>query len=176
MKAKQGRLDRVARLVPYYLAAGLAGALAVYAEYRARGTVLLVPAFHWTSRPIPGRVLVSPAGDYSLSFKHTRLDWRLVSRGGKPGHPALTAGTAAGWRLRVWESPAGAGAAPSGTDLGGGLRLGSDAVVRGRFAAGAKDLTLEFSPPPFVWAPDETTAADLAEIARSLKPAELKAD
>lgn len=178
MKAKEGRLDRVARLLPYYAAGGLLGAGALYAEYRISGTVLLMPAFHWVSRPIPGGTLASPAGEYSLSFKHTRLDWRLVARGAGPGGPALTAGTASGWRLRVWEDAAGAGPRPEGEELpgGGALRRAADGVVRAGARAGAKDVTLEFTPPPGGSAPDEAALADMAELVRSLKPAAFKPD
>ncbi len=40
--------------------------------------------------------------------------------------------------------------------------------------AGAKDVTLEFVPPAPGAVPDEATLADMAEIVRSLKPAEIK--
>lgn len=177
MKERGGPLDRFARLFPFLLAGGALGAGGLYAEYRLAGTVLLVPAFNWTSRQIAGGILVSPAGEYSLSFKHTRLDWRLLGRGGGPAVPAVTAGTGTGWRLYVWEKAAGGGAAPWGEALPGtaGLRRAADGVVRGAFRAGAKDVTLEFVPPMAGATPDEATLADMAEIVRSLKPAEIKA-
>lgn len=176
MKAKPGRLERVLRLVPYYGAGLLLGTAALYAESRLLGTVLLVPTFNWTSRSLPGATLPSPAGEYSFSFKHTRLDWRLVARGGSGVGPALTVGTKEGWRLRVWESAAGTGPEPWGAELpgGAGLRLAADGTVRKAVRVGSKDVTLEFSPPPGVAAPDETALADMAEVARSLKPSEMK--
>lgn len=175
MRKRGGRLDRFARLLPFLLAGGALGAGGLYAEYRLAGTVLLVPAFNWTSRRIEGGVLASPRGEYSLSFKHTRLDWRLLGRGGGPTGPAATAGTAAGWRLYVWEKAAGAGGDPWGEELpgAGGLRRAADGVVRGAFRPGSKDVTLEFVPPSAGAAPDEATLADMAEIVRSLKPSEM---
>lgn len=176
MRERRTWLGRFARLLPYYLGAALLGGGALYAEYRLTGTVLLVPAFNWTSVSIPGATLASPAGEYSLSFRNTRLDWRLVSRGGGPVGPALTVGTASGWRLRVWETAAGSGPTPWGEPLpaGNGLRRAADGVVRGAFRAGSKDVTLEFCPPAGGAAPDDTTLADMLEISRSVKPSEMK--
>lgn len=176
MKAKPGRLERVLRLVPYYGAGLLLGAGALYAESRLLGTVLLVPSFNWTSRSLPGAAVASPAGEYSLAFKHTRLDWRLVAREAAGVGPVLTLGTKEGWRLRVWERAAGTGPAPWGAELTGapGLLLADDGTVRRAVRVGAKDVTLEFSPPAGVRVPDDTVVADMAEIARSLKPSEMK--
>jgi hypothetical protein len=176
MKPKERLLDRVARLVPYYLAGALVGAGCLYAESRVFGTVLMVPTFNWTSRSIPGATLASAAGEYSVSFKHTRLDWRLVSRGAGVVGPAFTAGTRAGWRLHVWETAPGTGAELWGEALPGapGLRRSDDGVVRGSFRAGSKDVTLEFAPPPGGADPDENVLADILSISRSLKPSEIK--
>ena len=175
-KPKEGRLDRFARLVPFLLAGVGLGAGALYAEYRLLGTLLFVPAFNWTSRAIPGAVLTSPAGEYSLSFKHARLDWRLVSRGAGPVGPAAVAGTRSGWRLHVWETAPGAGLEAWGEPLPGapGLRRASDGVVRAAFRVGAKDVTFEFVPPPGGEAPDGPMLADMVELCRSLKPSEVK--
>lgn len=177
MKTKGGRLDRFARLLPFLLAGGALGAGGLYAEYRLAGTVLLVPAFNWASRSLPGGAWASPAGEYSLSFKHTRLDWRLVSGARGLVGPAATLGVRTGWRLLVWEDSSGSGGEPWGEELPGGrgLRRAADGVVRGAFRGGAKDVTLEFTPPPGGAAPDENTLADFVEIARSLKPSEMKA-
>ena len=174
MKAREGRLDRIARLLPYYGLGALLSAGGLYAEYRLLGTVLLVPAFHWTSRSIPGAVLSSPTGEYSVSFKHTRLDWRLVSRGSGRVGPALTAGTRSGWRMHVWETAPGAGSEPWGDELAPGLRRAADGVVRGAFRAGSKDVTLEFVPPAGEGTPDAATLADMVELSRSLKASEIK--
>lgn len=176
MKAKEGALDRIARLLPFYLAGALLGAGGLYVEYRLLGTVLLMPAFNWTSRSIPGAALASAAGEYSMSFKYTRLDWRLVSRGTGVVGPSFTAGTRSGWRLHVWETAPGTGAELWGTPLPGafGLRRAEDGVVRGAFRVGSKDVTLEFVPPLGVFDPDENVLADILSISRSLKPSEIK--
>jgi hypothetical protein len=176
MRPKERLLDRVARLVPFYLAGALVGAGALYAESRVLGTVLMVPTFNWTSRSIPGAALASPAGEYSVSFKHTRLDWRLVSRGAGVVGPAFTAGTRSGWRLHVWETAPGTGASLWGDALPGapGLRRSDDGTVRGAFHVGSKDVTLEFAPPAGVSEPDENVLADILSISRSLKPSEIK--
>lgn len=177
MRERRSWLGRFGRLVPYYFGAVLLGVAALYGEYRLTGNVLLVPAFNWSSVGIPGGTLASPKGEYSLSFKNTRLDWRLVSRGGGPVGPALTVGTASGWRLLVWETAPGSGPTPWGESLpaGNGLRRADDGVVRGAFRAGSKDVTLEFLPPEPAARPDETTVADMVEIVRSLKPSQIKA-
>ena len=174
MKAKEGRLDRAARLLPYYGLGALLGAGGLYAEFRLLGTVLLVPAFHWTSRSIPGAVLTSSTGEYSVSFKHTRLDWRFVSRGAGVVGPALTAGTRSGWRLHVWEIAPGAGGEPWGTEVAPGLRRAADGVVRGAFRAGSKDITLEFVPPAGDSSLDAVTLSDMLELSRSVKPSEIR--
>lgn len=169
------RFDRFMAVFPFLVVGGAAGALALWAEARFHGTVLLVPTANWSSRRIPGGQLQAPDGSYSLSFTNTRLDWRLFPTPPGAGAPALVVGALPGWRLEVRDAAAGTMTPPEGEPLTRSrlLRVQADGSVKTVVTAGAKDVSLHFIPSP----PDpraylgETARADMDEVARSLKPA-----
>ena len=180
MSRVPSRWVRFGHMLPFLLIAAGLGVAAVIAEYRLRGTILLLPAEAWLSEPLRAGRVAGPLGDYSLSFANTRYDWRLYRRA-RPGQdPALVAGVRRRWRLEVSELPGGAGKVPEGAVLvetaSGGLHLQVDGSVEGLAHAGAKDLLLRFveASPGQDARYDERLQADMREIAASVKPAAMK--
>lgn len=178
MTHKPTRLERFAKVFPFLVLGSLLGFGALYAEYKFNGTVLMMPAYLYATTPIRGGLLTSPAGDYSISFANTRFDWRLAKRGPGEVGPALSAVGHPGWRLEVYESPAGASSPPLGELLpdSGGMRLGPGGAAQAVVPVAGKELAFRFIPEPPRPDPfsDPRIRADMRDIVLSVKPAALK--
>ena len=180
MTHKPTRLERFAKVFPFLVLGSMLGFGALYAEYRFKGTVLMRPAYLYTTAPIRGGLLHSPAGDYSISFANTRFDWRLVKRGEGEVGPVLAAVGHPGWRLEVYEEAAGASSQPLGEVLpdSGGMHLGPDGAAQALVPLAGKDLAFRFIPvPPRPEAfSDPRIRADMRDIVLSARPASLKGE